>query len=288
MERHNAITAMQLTDRSYFLTDLYIAYVFFEGRQYDFWKEHYGEKFHQHMFEAQSRAFNRYDLKKLKGLSQIDNTFAGDPIKHRAFNFLLAECYPSNGERGQNVESVNLKRERGQKDMFNDIEPLERCSAFLFFLSVCYKDFHIFAKEVKRCNNSAPVEVYHYLEGIRGKVLVKAQRALDELCRLVGMRQRASKGGKASKSSAHILASIRMHVNEKPNHTAQTLWGHYRRDHAGEKNADDQLVFHEKDNADPDEDRLVDAEGKYIRFNTFRGRDYFGQAKKRIMKKVAR
>jgi hypothetical protein len=280
MDKHLAITAINLTDRSYFLADVYGAYIFKAGRLYDFWKEHYGNKFLQHMFESQSRIFNDYDLKNVVGLSQIDDTFADDPIKHRAFNFLLAECYPGKGGRGQNVKSVN----------YRECESLKHYSAFLFFLSVSYKNFDVFAKEINRCNNSAPVELYHYLEDIRVTALMASQRTVDAFCALMKMKQKASRGGKAPKSSESMLHSIVAGIQANPGYSAEELWRHYKRDHPGKADAhdraDDYGVYFEEDLSGLGKHKLVDEEGKCIAFHTFRGSGYFRKAKNLIQHEI--
>jgi len=273
MKKQFLHTAIQLTDRSYFLSDLHYAYIFHEGRFYDFWKERYGKKFLQHAWESQSKLFSGYELKKFKGISKIDSTFEGDSIKHKAFNFLIAECFPIRGKRYHNIDNINFR----QAESLNDF------AAFLFFLAVSYRNIDTFAKEIHKRNGATAEEIYYHLDQTRMNVFIKSTMAVDAFMARMKLIQNASRGGKAPKSSKLIFHSVAAMVKANPSYSAEMLWRNYRKNHAGLENADDCGVYFEVDHAMPGNDFLVDEDGKRIGFHTFRGNNYFGKAKKRIL-----
>lgn len=91
-------------------------------------------------------------------------------------------------------------------------------------------------------------------------------------------------GGKAETYSKDILESVISNLKQK-SFTAKNLWNHYRIKHNGEEAADEFGVYFNEDYTGLGIDELFDADGRPIKFDTFRG--YVTRARKEIKKIVA-
>ena len=110
--------------------------------------------------------FREYEL---EGIRLQDETFSENQIRHRAFNFFLSECYPDDGKKMKFCKTILGASGTGA---------LIYASAALFFLSICYRDFPLFAEKISSRMILSTETIYRELEHMKTCILMGASAVL--------------------------------------------------------------------------------------------------------------